>query len=341
MRFSVPSVLAAALLTAGLALGQATGTIAKGAVPKDLNGSNFTYPFPVQVFQFKSQNDDLQMAFMDVKPKCKPNGKTAVLLHGKNFCGATWETTIRALTQKGYRVVAPDQVGFCKSSKPTHYQFSLRQLAWNTRGLLDTLGVENVTVIGHSFGGTLSTMFGLQYPETVDDLVLVNPIGLEDYSGKGVPYISIDNHRVNEAASTYQSIRGYEQAVYYLGQWKPAYDVWVNMLVNVYYGSQRDAFIHCQAKIVDLVLTQPIAQYFKQLKPRTALMIGAKDTTAIGAQWAPPEVAQQLGHFDVLGPQVASEIPNGHLISFTSEGHAPQISLPDQFHEKLLAWLST
>lgn len=340
MRFSSFSALATGLFAAGFAAAQAEGTIAEGPFSEDLNGSNFTYPFPVQVFEFNSQNDDLQMAFMDVKPKCKPNGKTAVLLHGKNFCGASWETTIRALSHKGYRVIAPDQVGFCKSSKPAHYQFTLRQLAWNTRGLLDTLGIENVTVIGHSFGGTLSTMFGLQYPETVDELVLVDAIGMEDYSGEGVPYISIDDHRVNEAASTYGSIRGYEQAIYYLGEWEPEYDVWVNMLVNIYYGSERDNFIHCQAKIVDLVLTQPIAQYFKQLKPRTLIMVGDKDRTAIGAQWAPPAVAQKLGRFDLLGPKIANEIPDGHLINFPAEGHAPQISIPEEFHEELLGWLS-
>ena len=63
------------------------------------------------------------MAYMDVKP-ARPNGRTAVLLHGKNFCGATWQGTIAALTDAGYRVIAPDQIGFCKSSKPAQYQFS-------------------------------------------------------------------------------------------------------------------------------------------------------------------------------------------------------------------------
>jgi pimeloyl-ACP methyl ester carboxylesterase len=137
-------------LLAGLAAAQTPGTISEGPFPEDLNGSNFTYPFPVHVYTFSSQTETLEMAFMDVKPKCEPNGKTAVLLHGRNFCGATWEGTIRALAGAGYRVIAPDQVGFCKSSKPAGYQFSLRQLAWNTRGLLDAVGVGNVTVIGHS-----------------------------------------------------------------------------------------------------------------------------------------------------------------------------------------------
>ncbi|KAG9250315.1 alpha/beta hydrolase [Emericellopsis atlantica] len=340
MRLFLLSVLATGLIGAGLCDAQAVGTISTDRVPDDLNGSNFTYPFPVHVFNFVGQNQALEMAFMDVKPTCKPNGKTAVLLHGKNFCGATWTTTIRVLAGKGYRVIAPDQVGFCKSRKPVDYQFSLRQLAWNTRGLLDSLNVGNVTVIGHSFGGMLTTMFGLQYPETVDELVLVDAVGMEDYTQKGVPYISIDQSRDQEASSTYQSIKSYEQQFYYVGQWDEDYDTWVRMLVNIYYGSQREAYIHCQAKIVDLVLTQPIAQYFDDLKPRTLIIVGNKDRTAIGAQWAPPAVAEKLGRFDLLGPEVSARIPKGDLISFPNEGHAPQISVPVEFHEALLGWLS-
>lgn len=340
MKFSLLSLLSAGLLSIGHVVAQANGTIYEGPLPEELNGSNFTYPWPVKLFKFTSQLQELEMAFMDVRPKCKSNGRTAVLFHGKNFCGPTWEETIRSLNGKGYRVIAPDQIGFCKSSKPESYQFSLQQFAWNTRGLLNALNIGNVTVIGHSMGGMLTARFGLQYPETIDEMVMVNAVGLEDYLQKGVPYISIDQSYKSELASTYKSIRGYEQATYYINKWKDEYDTWVNMLVNIYYGPKRETYCKIQGQIVDMVLTQPVAPYFKDLKPRTLLMIGEKDNTAIGAIWSPPEVAKKLGHFDVLGPQVAGEIPNGELIRFEDLGHAPQISEPERFHEALLGWLS-
>src|ERR1700722_14701216 len=72
--------------------------------------AGFAYPYPVKHFEFTSQGEHLQMAYMDVAPQ-KANGRTAVLLHGKNFCAGTWQTTIEALTAVGYRVVAPDQIG--------------------------------------------------------------------------------------------------------------------------------------------------------------------------------------------------------------------------------------
>jgi hypothetical protein len=76
----------------------------------------FAYPYPVKKFEFESQQQKLHMAYLDVAASGPANGRSVVLLHGKNFCAATWESAIAALTGAGFRVVAPDQVGFCKSS---------------------------------------------------------------------------------------------------------------------------------------------------------------------------------------------------------------------------------
>src|SRR5690606_15454798 len=107
-----------------------------------------------------------------------------------------------ALAREGYRVVAPDQVGFCKSTKPQHYQFSFHQLAANTHALLESLGVGEHVIMGHSMGGMLATRYALLYPERVERLVMVNPIGLEDWSAMGVPYRSIDRWYENDLKTT-------------------------------------------------------------------------------------------------------------------------------------------
>ncbi|MCK3840592.1 alpha/beta hydrolase, partial [Pseudomonas sp. NCIMB 10586] len=64
----------------------------------------FQYPHPVEHFTFQSQGKSLQMGYMDVPAKGKANGRSVVLMHGKNFCGATWEGSIKALSSAGYRV---------------------------------------------------------------------------------------------------------------------------------------------------------------------------------------------------------------------------------------------
>jgi pimeloyl-ACP methyl ester carboxylesterase len=101
----------------------------------------FDYAYPVQRFDLESQRQALHMSYLDVRPQ-RPNGRTVVLLHGKNFCAGTWEATIRVLGEAGYHVVAPDQIGFCKSTKPERFQYSFQQLAANTQALLEHLGVK-------------------------------------------------------------------------------------------------------------------------------------------------------------------------------------------------------
>src|SRR6202012_1277662 len=94
------------------------------------------------------------------------------------------------LVNEGLRVIAPDQIGFGKSSKPHGYQFTFQALADNTRELLDHCHVDRVHIVGHSMGGMLATRFALMFPERVERLVLVNPIGLEDWKAVG-PYHSV------------------------------------------------------------------------------------------------------------------------------------------------------
>jgi pimeloyl-ACP methyl ester carboxylesterase len=295
----------------------------------------FAYPYPVREFAFDSQRERVTMRFLDVTP-AQPNGTTVVLLHGKNFCAATWEAQIAALTQAGYRVVAPDQIGFCKSSKPLGYQFSFQQLAHNTQALLRSLGVERAVVVGHSTGGMLAARFALMFPAETQGLVLVNPIGLEDWKALGVPSPTVDQWREREAALTGEKIRAYEQSTYYAGGWKPEYQRWVDMLAGLAQGPGHETFATVTARIDDMIFTQPVVYEFPLIKVPTLLMIGDKDTTAIGKDFAPKDVQARLGRYAELGPKTAAAIPGAKLVEFPDAGHAPQIQEPEPFNARLL-----
>ena len=107
-------------LACSLALALACGPLMAQEASYGPRLEGFDYPYPVKTYAFTSQQQALEMAYLDVAPTGKANGRTAVLLHGKNFCAATWEQTIAALSKAGYRVIAPDQVGFCKSLSLIH-----------------------------------------------------------------------------------------------------------------------------------------------------------------------------------------------------------------------------
>ena len=66
----------------------------------------------------------------------------------------------------------------------------------------------------------LGIRYALMYPADVDQLVLVDPIGLEDWKTKGVPWQSVDAWYAQELRTSADSIRDYERATYYAGTWK-------------------------------------------------------------------------------------------------------------------------
>src|SRR4051812_48184213 len=70
-----------------------------------------SYPAPIKYIHLSVEGKDVKMAYMDV-PAARPNGKTAMLFHGKNFNGYYWKDVIPYLNGKGYRVIVPDQVGW-------------------------------------------------------------------------------------------------------------------------------------------------------------------------------------------------------------------------------------
>jgi pimeloyl-ACP methyl ester carboxylesterase len=300
--------------------------------------ADFEYPYAVHHYDFQSQGQSLEMAFMDVEPHV-PNGRSIVLLHGKNFCGATWEASIVPLSEAGYRVVVPDQIGFCKSSKPEAYQFSLHQLATNTHALLTSMGVERPVVVGHSMGGMLAFRYALMYPQDIAGLVVVNPIGLEDWKAKGVPLVTIDQLYERERQTTVDSIKRYQQATYYAGEWKPDYDRWVQMLASMYAGDGGKLVAWNQALTSDMILSQPVVYEFERIAVPTTLMIGQKDTTAIGKDRAPPQLASALGNYPELGQLAHQRIKGSVLLAFPELGHSPQVQDPAQFNKALLQQL--
>jgi pimeloyl-ACP methyl ester carboxylesterase len=301
----------------------------------ELSGS--AYPYPVRHFEVQTQRQTLRMAYMDVQ-SAKPNGRTALLLHGKNFSGAYWASTVRVLNERGFRVVVPDQIGFGKSSKPQRYQFGFQALAENTRSLLDHLGVQRTAVVGHSMGGMLATRFALMFAERTDKLVLVAPIGLEDWRRKVRPR-SVDDWYAAELRATPESIRAYQQKAYYAGEWKPEYEALIAFSAGMTRHPDYPKVAWCSALLYDMIFNQPVLYELGDLRVPTALIIGLRGRTAVGSGWAPPDVAATLGDYTTLGKRARAAIPNAELVELEGVGHMPQVEAFDRYSAALLAFL--
>ncbi len=293
---------------------------------------NVRYPYPVSFINLQSEGHDFRMAYMDIKP-VKSNGRSILLFHGKNFAGYYWTDVIKALSAKGYRVIVPDQVGFGKSSKPfIHYSFHL--LARFNKQLLDTLGIQKVSVLGHSMGGMLATRFALLYPQITAKLLLEDPIGLEDYR-TFVPYITTEEQYKTELKTTAESVRKYYQSSYF-PEWKPEYEYLVTIGAGVAKSADFPRYAKVSAMTFTMIYEQPVVYEFANLKVPVVLFIGLEDKTIVGKALLSKELQATHGQYKILGKKTAAQIPGAKLIEFEGAGHIPHIQIKDKFLSSLI-----
>jgi pimeloyl-ACP methyl ester carboxylesterase len=297
-------------------------------------GQDLTYPYPVQFISLTIEQKPVKMAYMDVKP-AMGNGKSVLLLHGKNFNGFYWKDVISFLSAAGYRVIVPDQVGWGFSDKPNiHYSFHL--LADNTRQLLDSLGVKKVSLLVHSMGGMLGSRFVLMYPGRVEKLIYENPIGLEDYK-TFVPYHSVDEQYANELKATKESLKRYQESYY--PEWKEAYEPYVDAQYAALQLPDFKSATWASALTYQMIYEQPVVYELKHIRVPTLAIIGLADRTIVGKNLLDKAAVQQHGQYPLLGRQLQQQIRGSKLVELKGVGHIPHIQVPQIFKKHVLDFL--
>ena len=300
----------------------------------NISNGQVTYPYPLHSIELRIEKQNVKMTYMDVKAD-HPKGKSVILFHGKNFNGYYWKDVIKALTEKGYRVIVPDQVGWGRSDKPDlHYSFQM--LADNNRKLLDSLKIKSVIVIGHSMGGMLATRFALMYPEMVEKLVLENPIGLEDYK-TFVPYKPLDSLFANESKATYESYKKYQQGYY--PEWKTEYEQYVKAQAEPLYKPDFKKTAWANALTYQMIYEQPVVYEFKNISVPTLLIIGQADRTIVGKKLLTDEQKKEHGQYPELGKKINAEIKGSKLVELEGVGHIPHVQEFEQFTKALFDFL--
>lgn len=328
------------LLAAGAARGQdGTSEPTPATQPFGIALEGFSYPYPVHLFPLTQEAEQLRMAYMDVAPKGDGNGRTVLLLHGRNFPSSYWQSAIAALTGAGYRVIAPDQIGFGKSSKPS-FDLHFDQLARNTRALLDELKVDKVSVIGHSMGGMLSVRFARMYPELVDQIVLVAPIGLEDYR-LYVPPIPADRLAELEDQVTPESYLNQLIKGYALTLSKQALAPYVEARTNVKGSAEYPRWLHAFVNSAQMIWREPVVYEIPLLTQNVLFVIGENDHLAPGRDFAPEQLRAEMGQSVELAQALAAKMPHARMDVFEGMGHLPHFEAPERFNELVLEFLAT
>jgi len=103
--------------------------------------------------------------------------KTLILMHGLTANRRSFDGLLSHGLADDYRVVRVDLRGRGESDKPAS-GYHMRDHAADILGLMETLSLENVTLVGHSFGGLLSAYMAVHHPQDIEQIVLMD-VGLE------------------------------------------------------------------------------------------------------------------------------------------------------------------
>ncbi len=103
------------------------------------------------------------------------SGYPVVLCHGFPEIWYSWRHQIKALSQAGFRAIAPDQRGYGESGKPGAIEaYSLRHLVADLTGMLDQLGIERCAIVGHDWGGIVAWGAAMMAPQRFEKVAGLN-----------------------------------------------------------------------------------------------------------------------------------------------------------------------
>jgi cis-3-alkyl-4-acyloxetan-2-one decarboxylase len=113
------------------------------------------------------------------------SGEPVVMLHGNPTSSHLWRRLVPAVVEAGYRAVAPDQLGFGRSDKPSDpaaysYERHVRHFA----AVMDELRLDDVTLVVHDWGGPIALAWAVEHQDRVRRLILLNTVGWPPPSGR-------------------------------------------------------------------------------------------------------------------------------------------------------------
>jgi pimeloyl-ACP methyl ester carboxylesterase len=306
--------------------------------PYGIGLEGFAYPYPVSMLPLTNDGEQVRMAYMDVAAP-QPNGRTVVLLHGRNFPSSYWAPVIKTLTDAGYRVVVPDQIGFGKSSKPQG-DLHFDTLARNTVALLDHLQIAKADIVAHSLGGMLGVRIARAYPDRINHLVLTAPIGLEDYRFY-VPPTPTEKIIETEDKLTADGYRKQLETNYSLKLPPDQVTPFIDARFNIKGSAEYPRWLRAFVASAQLIYREPVVHEIPLITQPTLFIMGADDHNAPGKANAPEALRPKMGHNAELAKALAAQMPKGRAEVIPDTGHLVFLEAPAKYNELVLEFLAS
>ena len=245
-------------------------------------------------------------------------GPAVVLVHGLAASMYSWRYTIDPLVAAGYRVVAYDNRGFGFSDKPAS-GYTNAAYVHLLFGLLDSLGVSDAVLVGHSMGGAIVADAALTRPERVRGLVLVDAAGL----GIGMSFM-LRVARWPVVGPLFDRLRGRGATATILRNIYGDPSRITEQQIDQYYAPVASPdFGRGLRGILHEFRFDDLQGRLGSIMTPTLVMWGTRD-----------RVIPQL-----IGETMAAQLPHASLARFQTAGHALPEESPEEFNRVLIGYL--
>lgn len=294
-------------------------------VQKDLGPlqsmEDLPYPYAVKKAELP---DGMQVAYVDEGK----GDQTILFIHGLGSYLPAWKKNVEGLKGQ-YRCIAIDLPGYGKSSKGK-YEGSMRFYARVVSDFIDALGLENITLAGHSMGGQIAIVAALAYPEKVDKLALIAPAGFETFTpgqkqwfrdvmtAKGVKLTTVEQIKVNLAYNFYSLPKDAE--------------FMITDRINMRTAKDFDAYCYIIPQCVQGMVDDPVYEYLPQVTQPTLVIFGENDNLIPNRYLNPGATAD-------VAKDGAGRIPKASLHLLPKTGHFVQYERPEEVNRLIREFL--
>jgi pimeloyl-ACP methyl ester carboxylesterase len=279
------------------------------------------YPFEVK---YADLDNDIQVAYADEGT----GPETIIFIHGLGSYMKAWYKNVEVL-KDNYRCIAVDLPGYGKSSKAAH-NGQMSFYAGVIKELIDKLELKNVVLAGHSMGGQISIMAAVNYPETIQKLILVDPAGFEIFNKgqkqwfrevmtvDGVMLTTVDQIQANLAYNFYKM---------------PA-DAEFMITDRIAMRGADDFENYCYAVVQSVggMVDEPVFDILKTVQQPVLILFGKNDNLI-------PNRFLNPGRTTTIAKAGHGQLPNSQLIIVPECGHFMQFEKAEVFNEEVKGFL--
>ena len=277
--------------------------ISAGSIQAQEVFQRLSYPYEVKEILFQ---DGERMAFIDEGA----GQEVLVFIHGENGYLPVWMKNIEEL-RESHRCIALDLIGYGKSSKPGETNMLTDHSAYIAE-LMDSLGINRYSLVGHAMGGQIAIHHSLTYSNRVHKLILIAPTGIETFNPTQqrmvttLPSSSIVN-------TSQEAINANVRNWFF--QYPEEAGFMITDRIAIAGDSQIETYAHAVASGIQGTIDEPVLDMLGEIPVPTLVLFGAEDLVIPNDMYNPDLDQQQLLN------KAQEKIPNAETHLIPAGGH--------------------